>query len=330
MKKRDVLLSMEDVCISFDTQWGVVRAVRNLNLQIKKGETLALVGESGCGKSITAHAINRLIPMPPGRIEKGKILFNNKDLQGLSDAQMCDIRGEQISMIFQEPMTSLNPVFRIGNQIADVFLAHHQISKKESMKMAIKLLELVKIPSPSQRAKSYPHQLSGGMRQRVMIAMALASPNPGLLIADEPTTALDVTIQAQILTLVNEIKSKIDMSVLFISHDMGVIAEVAERVIVMYAGRKVEEADVFSIFERPKHPYTLGLLNSMPSNKKYEKAARLETISGNVPEILGLGEGCPFENRCSRRIKKCKNSFPDKTQLEKDHFVWCFNPKEKK
>ncbi|MFW5711891.1 MAG: ABC transporter ATP-binding protein [Spirochaetia bacterium] len=317
------LLSIQNLEVNFYTQRGVVRAVRDISFDIKKGETLALVGESGCGKSVTAHSINQLIPMPPGKIDNGKILFEGRDLLTLSERQIRKLRGQRISMIFQEPMTSLNPVFKVGEQIADVFLTHQNMSKPEAWDRALKLLQLVKIPAPDSRIDSYPHQLSGGMRQRVMIAMALASPQPGLMIADEPTTALDVTIQAQILDLLADLKKKISMSVLLITHDMGVVAETADRVVVMYAGRKVEEADVFEIFEKPSHPYTLGLLNSLPSNKKYRGAKRLEAIRGTVPDLLTIGDWCPFENRCPFAVDECRNSFPDETSIAVGHSTWC-------
>ncbi len=326
---KDILLSMEDVSVSFYTHRGIVKAVRHLNLKINKGDTLALVGESGCGKSVTAHTINQLIPMPPGKIESGKVVFEGRDLLELSEKEIASLRGERISMIFQEPMTSLNPVFKIGDQIADVFMAHHDIKKEEALAKTVKLLEMVKIPAPERRIKDYPHQLSGGMRQRVMIAMALASPEPGLLIADEPTTALDVTIQAQILRLIAELRRDINMSVLLITHDMGVVAETADRVIVMYAGRKMEEADVYSLFEKPRHPYTKGLLNSLPSNKKYADATRLEAIKGTIPDLLTIGDECPFENRCPHAIPICRESFPGETKIDDDHSVWCHFVQEK-
>jgi oligopeptide/dipeptide ABC transporter ATP-binding protein len=228
-------------------------------------------------------------------------------------------------MIFQEPMTALNPVFTVGSQIADVFMTHQGMHKAEAMEKAVELFKLVKIPAPERRIHAYPHQLSGGMRQRAMIAMALASPEPGLMIADEPTTALDVTIQAQILDLLNDLKDTVGMSILLITHDMGVVAEMADRVVVMYAGRKVEEADVFSIFEHPKHPYTLGLLNSLPSNTKYKDAKRLEAITGTVPDMRTIGAGCPFENRCEYASEICGKEFPSETILNESHSVWCHN-----
>ena len=323
--KKDLLLSMENLNFSFDTQRGVVNAVRDLSLTIRKGETLTLVGESGCGKSVTAHSINQLNPMPPGRVDSGSIIFKGKDLLQLKKGEIEKLRGTQISMIFQEPMTALNPAFTVGSQIADVFLTHQDITKEEAMKRAVDLFKLVKIPAPERRIHAYPHQLSGGMRQRAMIAMALASPEPGLMIADEPTTALDVTIQAQILDLLNDLKDKVGMSILLITHDMGVVAEMADRVVVMYAGRKVEEADVFSIFENPKHPYTLGLLNSLPSNTKYKGAKRLEAITGTVPDMRSIGAGCPFENRCAYASEICGKEFPSETALDESHSAWCHN-----
>ena len=322
------LLSMENICVNFNTRRGLVRAVRDLSLTIDKGETLALVGESGCGKSVTAHTINRLIPMPPGIIESGKVIFNGENLLDLSENEMQSLRGSQISMIFQEPMTSLNPVFRIGDQLADVFMTHQGMKKKTAYIKAEELLEKVKIPSPKKILKDYPHQLSGGMRQRVMIAMALASPEPGLMIADEPTTALDVTIQAQILDLLSELKSSVNMALLLITHDMGVVAESADRVIVMYAGRKVEEGSVYQIFDNPAHPYTLGLLNSLPSNDKYNESKRLEAIDGTVPDLLTIHDGCPFANRCTYFTEECLKSFPKETIIEDGHSMWCFKSEE--
>jgi oligopeptide/dipeptide ABC transporter ATP-binding protein len=305
------LLEISGLSVSFYTNRGVVRAVRNLDLGIDRGETLALVGESGCGKSVTAQSINRLVPCPPGKIEAGRVLFEGVDLLGLTEKEVRHYRGERISMIFQEPMTSLNPVFKIGQQIADVFITHHRLSRREAFARAVELLRVVKIPAPDRRAHSYPHQLSGGMRQRVMIAMALASPKPGLLIADEPTTALDVTIQAQILELLKELQRQIAMGILLITHDMGVVAETADRVIVMYAGRKVEEGPVRAVVNSPAHPYTMGLLNSLPSNVKYRNARRLEAISGTVPDMIGVGEGCPFAGRCGYRGDICDRVFPE-------------------
>lgn len=323
--KHETLLEIDNLNFSFKTQRGLVRAVRDLSITIKKGETLTLVGESGCGKSVTAHSINQLNPMPPGRVDSGRILFNGTDLLQLKKGEIEKMRGTQISMIFQEPMTALNPVFTVGSQIADVFMTHQGMSKDEAMARAVELFHLVKIPAPERRIHAYPHQLSGGMRQRAMIAMALASPEPGLMIADEPTTALDVTIQAQILDLLGDLKQQIDMSILLITHDMGVVAEMADRVVVMYAGRKVEESDVNSIFNDPRHPYTLGLLNSLPSNPKYKQAKRLEAITGTVPDLLTIGDGCPFANRCAYATDICRSSFPSMSEINEDHSVWCHN-----
>jgi len=320
------LLAIENLNVSFHTRRGVVRAVRDLNLSIKDGETLALVGESGCGKSVTAHAITRLVPMPPGLIESGTIRFRGTNLLDLPDRDMRALRGSKISMIFQEPMTSLNPVFTVGTQIAEVFITHEDVGKKEAFAKAVDLLDLVKIPDPGKRAKSYPHQLSGGMRQRAMIAMALASPEPGLMIADEPTTALDVTIQAQILQLLSELKSRVGMALLLITHDMGVVAETADRVAVMYAGRKVEDAPVNELFANPRHPYTQGLLGCQPSAPANRGAHRLTSIAGSVPDLLSLGEGCPFANRCENAADDCRSAFPDRSEAGSDHSFHCHHP----
>jgi len=324
--RQEELLGIDNLNVSFHTRRGVVKAVRNLRLNIKEGETLALVGESGCGKSVTAHAITRLVPMPPGVIESGIIRFRGTDLLKLPDKEMRALRGSKISMIFQEPMTSLNPVFTVGSQIAEVFITHEKLGKKEAFAKAVELLDLVKIPDPGKRALSYPHQLSGGMRQRVMIAMSLASPEPGLMIADEPTTALDVTIQAQILQLLTELKARVGMALLLITHDMGVVAETADRVAVMYAGHKVEEAAVEELFANPRHPYTLGLLKCQPSAPSNRGANRLSSIEGSVPDLLTLKEGCPFANRCENVKKECLSSFPEITRISENHEFSCHNP----
>lgn len=323
---KNILLDISGLNVSFHTRRGLVRAIKNLSLTIKEGETLALVGESGCGKSVTAHSITRLVPMPPGEIESGTISFRGRDLLTLSDKEMRTIRGSRISMIFQEPMTSLNPVFTVGTQIGEVFRTHEHLGKKEAFKKAVELLDLVKIPDPAKRAKSYPHQLSGGMRQRAMIAMALASPEPGLMIADEPTTALDVTIQAQILQLLAELKGRVGMALLLITHDMGVVAETADRVAVMYAGHKVEEAPVETLFADPHHPYTQGLLGCQPSAPANRGANRLVSIDGSVPDLLSIGDGCPFANRCMNVEPDCLKVFPGKTKTGEDHEFWCHHP----
>ena len=321
-ESREKLLSITGLCVNFFTKRGVVQAVRDLDLFIYKGETLALVGESGCGKSVTAHSINQLIPAP-GKIVSGEVLFEGKNLLAMTEKEMRRYRGERISMIFQEPMTSLNPVFKVGTQIADILMTHHRLSRKAAFLKAVELLDLVKIPTPERRAHAYPHQLSGGMRQRVMIAMALASPEPGLLIADEPTTALDVTIQAQILELLIDLQKRIQVSILLITHDMGVVAENAERVIVMYAGRKVEEGALSAVIKNASHPYTRGLLNSLPSNPKYENARRLEAIKGTVPDMISVGDGCPFANRCPCVKEICWREFPVGREVEPGHWAWC-------
>src|SRR6266404_3380475 len=289
----ETILDIADLRTWFFTRDGVVRAVDGVSFHVFPGETLAIVGESGCGKSVTALSILRLIPSPPGRIVSGAIHFAGRDLLGLSEAQMREVRGNEISMIFQEPMTSLNPVLTIGRQIAETLTLHQGLDRRTALAKAVDMLRLVHIPEARRRIGEYPHQLSGGMRQRVMIAMALAC-NPKLLIADEPTTALDVTIQAQILDLMRELKQKIDAAIILITHDLGVVAEMAQRIIVMYAGRKVEEAPVKELFRRPRHPYTVGLLNSVPhlgASRGRAMAPRLAEIPGMVPslreEILG-------------------------------------------
>ena len=289
------MLEINNLSVTFHTDSGVVQALDGVNLAIGQEETLAVLGESGCGKSVTALAIMRLIQTPPGEISSGEIFFNGKNLFHLSETEMCKVRGNKISMIFQEPMTSLNPVLRVGTQIAESFRLHQGKNGKEALDNALEMLELVGIPDPEMRIKNYPHQMSGGMRQRVMIAMALSC-NPQLLIADEPTTALDVTIQAQILSLMNQLKRKTGTSIMLITHDMGVVAETAQQVVVMYAGRVVEQADVRSLFASPKHPYTIGLMESMPSlTHLTQKNKRLKAIPGTVPNLLELGKGCPFK-----------------------------------
>ena len=318
----NTILEVRNLKTHFRTPLGIIESVNDVSFSLNRGETLALVGESGCGKSVTSLSIMGLVPNP-GFIAGGEIIFDGNNLLNFSEKEMRAVRGNRISMIFQEPMTSLNPVFKVGNQINEVFYEHDGLSKKEATAKAIDLLRMVGIPSPEKRLHDYPHQLSGGMRQRVMIAIALASSNPGVLIADEPTTALDVTIQAQILHLINELKEKVNLAVLLITHDMGVVAQVADRVAVMYAGRKVEEADVLDLFENPAHPYTIGLLNSIPSNTKYVNATRIEAINGTVPMPLELGPGCPFERRCDSALKQCIDSFPACSHVGTGHQVHC-------
>src|SRR5215204_6424525 len=299
------LLEVRNLQTHFPTRTGLVRAVDGVSFHLDRGELLGLVGESGCGKSMTALSIMLLVA-PPGRIVNGEILFDGKDLLKLSDSEMRDMRGDDIAMIFQDPMTSLNPVFTVGEQIAEALRLHRKMSRHEARQATIEAMREVAIPDPARRVNDYPHQLSGGMRQRVMIAMALAC-NPKLLIADEPTTALDVTIQAQILELLDDLRKQRDLAVLLITHDLGVVAEVADRVAVMYTGRIVEESPVEELFARPKHPYTEGLLRSVPklTEAEVKKAVRLSTIEGTVPKPTNLPEGCHFAPRCQFRMEKC-------------------------
>lgn len=313
--------SVDNLSIEFATDKGIIRAVDGVSFDIPKGKTVGLVGESGCGKSVTALSIMRLIPTPPGIYAGGKISYEGQNLLELPEAEMRQLRGNRISMIFQEPMTSLNPVFTIGNQIAEAICLHEKLSYSKSLEKSIHMLELVGIPSPKERASCYPHQLSGGMRQRVMIAMALAC-KPDLLIADEPTTALDVTIQAQIMELMLKLQQEMGMSILLITHDLGVVAETCDEVVVMYAGRVVEKADVKTIFKNPKHPYTVGLLASVPG--KQQEGSRLQTIPGLVPNLLNLPKGCRFQDRCSRVTDICKQQEPELTGTE--HLFRCYNP----
>ena len=322
------LLDVTGLKTYFDTDEGTVKAVDGVSFHLDKGETLAVVGESGSGKSVTSLSVMRLIATPPGRIAGGQILFEGQDLVKKSERDMRRIRGNDISMIFQEPMTSLNPVYTVGDQIAEAIVLHQKESPRAALKKATDMLELVGIPEPAKRVKNYPHQMSGGMRQRVMIAMALSC-NPKLLIADEPTTALDVTIQAQILDLMRTLQREIGMSILFITHDLGVVAEMADRVVVMYAGRAVEEAGVVDIFKDPKQPYTLGLMNSIPRvDKAAEHQERLQAIPGNVPNPLRLPEGCAFHPRCRFVEDRCKAAIPDLEDAGGGHMVRCLRHSE--
>lgn len=318
------VLEVKNLSTSFFSEEGEVKAVDDVSFSVYKGKTLGIVGESGCGKSVTSLSIMRLIPDPPGKTVSGQILYGNQDLLKLSAAQMRGIRGNEISMIFQEPMTSLNPVFTIGNQIGETVILHQKLSKKEARNQSIEMLKLVGIPSPEKRIDDYPHQLSGGMRQRVMIAMALSC-NPSVLIADEPTTALDVTIQAQILDLLLELQQKVGMALVLITHDLGVVAEVAHEVLVMYAGRVVEQGTVGEIFAHPKMPYTQGLLNSIPTLRRdptgKAKKKRLETIPGIVPNLLHLPRGCRFQDRCSYVIDECRQREPDLRVVKNDPVI---------
>ena len=325
--KVETILDITDLRTWFFTRDGIVRAVDGVSFHVFPGETLAIVGESGCGKSVTALSILRLIPSPPGRIVSGAIRFAGRDLLGLSEAEMRQVRGNEISMIFQEPMTSLNPVLTIGRQISETLTLHQGLGHKAALAKAADMLRLVHIPEADRRIGEYPHQLSGGMRQRVMIAMALAC-NPKLLIADEPTTALDVTIQAQILDLMRELKQKIDAAIVLITHDLGVVAEMAQRVVVMYAGRKAEEAPVSRLFRRPLHPYTKGLLASVPrlgASLDHERAPRLAEIAGTVPSLREPIPGCPFETRCAFATDICRREMPAFDEKEPGHFAACFH-----
>jgi peptide/nickel transport system ATP-binding protein len=310
----DVALQVNHLSTDFDLSKGTVHAVVDVTFAVHEREVLAIVGESGSGKSVTALSVMGLLE-PPGRVAGGEVIFKGQDLLTLSKREMRDIRGNQISMIFQEPMTSLNPVFTVENQLVESIRAHLDISKKDAAKRAIEMLHLVGIPDPEKRIKDYPHQMSGGMRQRVMTAMALSC-DPQLLIADEPTTALDVTIQAQILALIGELREKIGMAVLLITHDLGVVAETADRVIVMYCGYVVEEAAAEDLFGRPLHPYTLGLLESLPTMDDMDCADALRMIPGMVPNPLNMPMGCPFAERCERRMERCTREVPPLYQVE--------------
>jgi len=316
------LLEIDDLRTYFFTRDGIVRAVDGVSLRVESGETLGVVGESGCGKSVTSLSILRLIPSPPGRIVSGAIKFEGRDLVRLTEAEMRDIRGNEISMIFQEPMTSLNPVLTVSRQIGETLMLHQGLDAKAPAERAIAMLRLVHTPEPEQ----YPHELSGGMRQRVMIAMALAC-NPKLLIADEPTTALDVTIQAQILDLMRELKQKTGTAIVLITHDLGVVAEMAERVVVMYAGRKVEEAPVKELFRNPRHPYTVGLMTSIPrlgATRGRTEPPRLAEIPGMVPSLKEAIVGCAFAPRCPYATERCRREAPEFEAKAPGHFAACF------
>ncbi|MDM5166241.1 ABC transporter ATP-binding protein [Bacillus altitudinis] len=326
--ERERILEVKDLAISFKTYGGEVQAIRGVNFHLNKGETLAIVGESGSGKSVTSQAIMRLIPMPPGYFKRGEILFDGHDIVKKTEKQMQTIRGKDISMIFQDPMTSLNPTMKVGKQITEVLFKHEQISKEAAEKRAIELLELVGIPMPEKRIKQYPHEFSGGMRQRVVIAMALAA-DPKLLIADEPTTALDVTIQAQILELMKEIQQKVETSIIFITHDLGVVANVADRVAVMYAGQIVETGTVDEIFYNPQHPYTWGLLASMPSLDTDGGAeGKLTAIPGTPPDLTNPPKGDAFALRSDYAMKIDFEQEPPMFKVSDTHYVksWLLHP----
>jgi len=325
------LLQVKGLCVDFSTRKGNVQVLDHLDLHLAPGETLGIVGESGCGKSMTALSIMQLIPVPPGNISGGQILLNDTDLLQLSESRMQDIRGNDISMIFQEPMTSLNPVFTIGTQVSENIRRHQSATRLEARDKTIQILEAVGIPAPEVRIKQYPHELSGGMRQRIMIAMAISC-QPKVLISDEPTTALDVTIQAQIFDLLRQIQKEMETSIILITHDMSVIAEFANRVVVMYAGRKVEEGMVRDIIDSPRHPYTKGLINCIPFLKKDPGTEReeLNEIPGVVPDMSQLGIGCSFAPRCNYVMDKCYQEKPPEVRLNDNHYTYCWYVEEAK
>ena len=327
----DRILDIEDLYIEFDSPDGLVKAVDGLSYFVREGETLGVVGESGCGKSVTALSVLRLIPNPPGRISGGSIRFQGRSLLELPEIELESIRGNDISMIFQEPMTSLNPLYTVGKQISEALILHQGLSKREAMDQATEMLRRVSIPEPEARINSYPHKLSGGMRQRVMIAMAICC-SPKVLIADEPTTALDVTIQAQILDLIRDLQRTNGTAIVLITHDMGVVAENADRVVVMYAGRKVEEAEVDELFDNPGHPYTKGLLGSIPNLEEVAhvegERPRLSEISGMVPSLTDLPSGCAFAPRCAFAADKCREAYPRLEEMRPGHWISCWRFEE--
>ncbi|MYL48919.1 ATP-binding cassette domain-containing protein [Halobacillus litoralis] len=315
------ILDIRDLHVSFKTFGGEVQAVRGVNLELYRGETLAIVGESGCGKSVTANSIMRLIPTPPGEIKDGSILFKGRDMTQLSDKEVRKIRGVDISMIFQDPMTALNPTLTVGDQLTEGLRQHRSISRKEADKQAMEMLTLVGIPNPIERMKQYPHEFSGGMRQRIVIAMALIC-DPELLIADEPTTALDVTIQAQILQLFQKIQKQTGVSIILITHDLGVVAKIANRIAVMYAGKVIETGTRKEIFYTPQHPYTRGLLHSVP--RLDQKGEKLIPIDGTPPDLFSPPEGCPFAARCPMAMEVCTKVYPFHSELSRTHDVDCW------
>lgn len=321
-EKGQICLDVRNLVTSFKVGKNYINAVDNCSFQVRKGKTLGIVGESGCGKSVTSLSVMGLVPIPPGRIAGGEIIFDNMDLLKLANDEMRTIRGNKISMIFQEPMTALNPLFTIGNQVSESFMLHRGMNRAQALESSIEMLKLVKIPSPEKRVHDYPHQLSGGMRQRVMIAMALAC-EPELLIADEPTTALDVTIQAQILALMNELQLKKRTSIMLITHDLGVVAETCDDVVVMYAGRIVEKATAEDLFNNPKHPYAQGLLRAIPQIGV--KTQRLETIKGMVPRLDQLPAGCRFAERCPKATDECHVTDPELREVSPAHFAACIH-----
>lgn len=323
----EAILQVKNLATEFTAEQGIARALDDISFEVKAGETLGIVGESGCGKSVTSLSIMRLLPKPAGNIVNGEVLFKGQDLVKLPADDMHSIRGNRIAMIFQEPMTALNPVYRISRQLNETLALHNpEMTKAEIHAASIKMLKRVGIPAPERRMKEYPHQLSGGMRQRVMIAIALLC-KPEILIADEPTTALDVTIQAQILQLLKELQKETGMAIIFITHDLGVIAELCDRVLVMYGGRIIEQADIYRLFERPGHPYTRGLLKAIPRLDNPPKEA-LSTISGMVPSLFDFPPGCRFQNRCEYVQEQCKNETPELELEESGHQIRCFRYRE--
>lgn len=321
-KSNTPILQIKDLVTSFHTPEGVVHAVNRVSFDLKFGETLGVVGESGCGKSVTMLSALRLLPTPPGKVEHGEVLFEGRDLLKISDREIRDIRGKRIGMIFQDPIASLNPVFRIGRQVAEALVRHDKISWPEALEKAIEMLDLVGIPEARRRAQDYPHQFSGGMRQRAMIAMALAC-KPDILIADEPTTALDVTIQAQITDLVKDLRDRTGMSMIWITHDLGIVAGLAHRVIVMYAGFVIEDVRADELYRNPQHPYTFGLLSSLPRIDGKSRSSRLTVIPGTPPMLWETPTGCPFAPRCFRRIDACKVN-PPLIEVSPEHRVACW------
>ena len=322
MENQENLLEVKNLAVSFRTFFGEVEAVRDISFNVKHSETVAIVGESGCGKSVTANAIMQLLPTPPAFIKNGEIIFDGVDLLKKSDKNMQEIRGNKISMIFQDPMTSLNPTVRVGKQITEGLIHHRHVSKKEAQAKAIEMLRLVSVPQPEKRVRQYPHEFSGGMRQRVMIALAMVS-DPNLIIADEPTTALDVTVQAQILDIMKDIQAKLGMSIILITHDLGIVADMSDKVLVMYAGQIIEEASTKELFADTKHPYTIKLLNSVP-RLDMDKDEPLHSIEGTPPDLYIPPTGCPFYDRCEYAMKICKDNMPDETQHSPTHKSRCW------
>ncbi|SFB44943.1 ABC transporter ATP-binding protein [Clostridium frigidicarnis] len=317
------LVEFKNLQTYFYTEDGIVKAVNDVSFQIREGETIGIVGESGCGKSVTAMSLMRLIPNPPGKIVGGDIIFDGKSVLEMTEDELMDFRGDKVSVIFQEPMTSLNPVFTVGDQISEAIILHQKLSHSDARKKSIEMINLVGIPRADKIVDSYPHELSGGMRQRIMIAMALSC-NPKLLIADEPTTALDVTIQAQILDLMKNLKEKLNTSIMLITHDLGVVAEMCEYVVVMYAGKVAEEATALEVYKNPMHPYTQGLLKSKPSLNQDSEEKRLYSIPGQVPNPIGMPDYCYFCDRCEKAFDKCKKQIPPLIEVEPGHKVACW------